>query len=270
MIDVEDLEEGEEGECKMGNLKVIRESEDFGIYLLEIPYYLANSLRRIIIEEIPTLRIEDVYIKRNFSHLYDEMLAHRLGLLVLRVNKEGIKEAKLALKERGKKMVYAKDIKVLTEGVEVLYPETPIVYLDNDFQEVDLEMVAKWGIGKEHIKFKPAHVWFKYYPKIIYKKEKLSEEEIKIIEKKLPKEIYEIKDGKILIKEDKLIDYDIGSLLDDEILEKYLEYRGDENRIVFYIESFGDYKPRELLRKAKEIFLKKIEEFEKKVEELIK
>ncbi|WP_231434400.1 hypothetical protein [Candidatus Nanopusillus massiliensis] len=48
----------------------------------ETPNFL-NVLRRAILEEVKTLAIEDVYIIENSSAIWDEMLAHRLGLNVI-------------------------------------------------------------------------------------------------------------------------------------------------------------------------------------------
>jgi DNA-directed RNA polymerase I and III subunit RPAC1 len=47
---------------------------------------IANALRRIIIAEVPTMAIETVYIQDNTSIMQDEVLAHRLGLLPLKVD----------------------------------------------------------------------------------------------------------------------------------------------------------------------------------------
>lgn len=37
----------------------------------------ANAVRRILIAEVPTMAIEDVYIAKNTSIIQDEVLAHR-------------------------------------------------------------------------------------------------------------------------------------------------------------------------------------------------
>ena len=42
---------------------------------------LVNTLRRIMIAEVPTMAIETVIINQNTSIIPDEVLAHRLGLI---------------------------------------------------------------------------------------------------------------------------------------------------------------------------------------------
>ena len=45
----------------------------------------ANTLRRLMMGEVPTMAIEEVTFEKNDSVLYDEIVAHRLGLVVLRL-----------------------------------------------------------------------------------------------------------------------------------------------------------------------------------------
>jgi DNA-directed RNA polymerase I and III subunit RPAC1 len=54
--------------------------------LIGIDVSIANALRRIMIAEIPTMAIENVYILNNTSIVQDEVLAHRLGLVPIKVD----------------------------------------------------------------------------------------------------------------------------------------------------------------------------------------
>ena len=57
---------------------------EFDLIGVDTPF--ANAFRRIMIAEIPTMAIEEVFIYNNTSIMQDEVLAHRLGLLPIKVD----------------------------------------------------------------------------------------------------------------------------------------------------------------------------------------
>src|SRR5206468_2820397 len=58
-----------------------KEQETLRFVLSDVSPAFANALRRIMISEIPVMAIDDVMILENNSVMYDEILAHRLGLV---------------------------------------------------------------------------------------------------------------------------------------------------------------------------------------------
>lgn len=52
---------------------------------------IANAFRRILLAEVPTLAIETVYVSNNTSIVQDEVLSHRLGLVPLKGDKNGLR-----------------------------------------------------------------------------------------------------------------------------------------------------------------------------------
>lgn len=63
-----------------------REGDDIEFDMIGVDAAIANAFRRILIAEIPTMAIENVYIMNNTSVIQDEVLAHRLGLVPIKAN----------------------------------------------------------------------------------------------------------------------------------------------------------------------------------------
>lgn len=59
--------------------------------LIGVDASIANAFRRILLAEVPTLAIEKVYVQNNTSVIADEVLAHRLGLIPLKGNLDGLR-----------------------------------------------------------------------------------------------------------------------------------------------------------------------------------
>ena len=64
---------------------------DAAFSLIGVDASIANAFRRILLAEIPTLAIEDVYVYNNTSVIQDEVLCHRLGLIPLTGGLEGLR-----------------------------------------------------------------------------------------------------------------------------------------------------------------------------------
>src|SRR2546430_1488140 len=58
-----------------------KEQDTIRFVLSDVSPAFANAVRRIILAEVPVMAIEDVMILENSSVMYDEILAHRLGLI---------------------------------------------------------------------------------------------------------------------------------------------------------------------------------------------
>ena len=120
-----------------------------------MPISLANALRRSSLE-IPVMTIDEVEIIKNDSALYDEMIAHRIGLVPIKTLKS-VKETKFKLKAIGPKIVYSTD---MHPDVGTDY-KLPIVILDEE-QELELVADAKLGKGIEHIKYSPGLMFYRH------------------------------------------------------------------------------------------------------------
>lgn len=58
--------------------------------LIHIDASIANTFRRILLAEVPSLAIETVYVQTNTSIIQDEVLSHRLGLIPLVGDKKAL------------------------------------------------------------------------------------------------------------------------------------------------------------------------------------
>lgn len=62
------------------------DAEEIVFDLVGVDVSIANALRRIMLAEVPTIAIEKVYISNNTSIIHDEVLAHRMGLIPIKVD----------------------------------------------------------------------------------------------------------------------------------------------------------------------------------------
>lgn len=227
--------------------------------LKKTDYVFANTLRRAIVDFVPTMAIEDVEFSKNSGILYDEIVAHRLGLLPLTTDLKSYAltdeckcegkgcarcQLKLTLSAKGPGMVKAKDIKSQDPKVKPVYPEMPITKLLKG-QEIELIATATLGVGKQHAKWAPALAWYNYTPTIKINQSSKKLEEFK---DQYPPQIFD-KSGKI-----KLDMKSKPSLIDacDGVCKDIIDIKYDNTSFVFYIESWGQLSCKEILQEALE------------------
>ncbi len=233
----------------MMDIKLISKSKDKMSFLIKgINHAYANALRRLMTSEVPVLAIEDVTFAKNNSILYDEMIAHRLGLIPLKTDKGADEKTqiKFTLKAKGSGYIYASDLKTTDKKCKPIYPKMPIVKLI-DKQELQLEATAILGVGTAHMKWSPGTA---FYVEESTLKINNKHKDFEKFKDKYPSKAFDAKgqlDEKNILKHG-LIDACAG--VNDGILS--VEY-SDEN-FIFNVESWGQISCDSMVEQAVEIF----------------
>lgn len=155
---------------------------------------IVNSLRRIIIAEVPTIALAfdplsdknpDITIHKNLSALHNEFLAHRLSLIPIHLNPDEVESFRpneyvfrLKVKNNSSEIVSVttRDIKIYNDEGK-LYDEAfhhrvfpadsitknhilitklrPNIYNPENGEEIDIEFKANKNIAKNHSRWSP-------------------------------------------------------------------------------------------------------------------
>jgi DNA-directed RNA polymerase subunit D len=156
------------------DIKVLsREQDTLRFVLSDVSPAFANAIRRIILAEVPVMAIDDVMILENSSVMYDEILAHRLGLIPVTTDQTynlpeectckselGCEKcrASLSLEVEASdpvEVVYTSHLKPDNPEVKPVSDKIPIIKLAQG-QKVKLEAYARLGRGRDHAKWQPA------------------------------------------------------------------------------------------------------------------
>jgi len=230
-------------------MQIIQNTKDLLVLRIDANLPLANALRRSI-SEIPTLAIDEVEIFKNGSALYDEMLAHRLGLVALKTEKSMSSKTEINLKlmQKGPCTVYAEDLK---GPATVVYEKTPITILGEN-HKLELIATARLGFGKDHAKHIPGLCFYRY-----------------LLEVKSTPQIDKIIQGsKGLIKPEKKGAKWLCDLTDAKVNEVENQDKNaieDSKEILFVIESYGNMPAKDILIGAIKSLESNLSDFEKKV-----
>jgi len=224
------------------------------------------------------MAIEDVIIIENTSVLYDEVIAHRLGLIPLKTDLDtfvlpeecdckselGCSKCRASFTLEAESvdepvMVYSSDLKGESE-VTPVSGNIPIVKLGPS-QRLKLELYAKLGRGLEHAKWQPVSACaYKYLPKVTLNAGNLANpaEVIRIC----PTDAYvNDPENKIAVRDE------LACTLCMDCVEKAtpidakkafpVKVEEDDTAFIFYVESTGALPPQRIVSEASKILDKK-------------
>ncbi len=263
-------------------LEILEQHENFAKFVLSgITPTFANTLRRLIMSEVPTMAIDEVIIIENTTPLYDEIVAHRLGLLPLKTDLSNYVlpsececggqgctscEVSLTLEVSGEKdieIVYSNSLLSQDPKITPVFPNIPILKMAKN-QKIFLEAIARLGRGIDHAKWQPiSTVSYKYYPVVQFNEKNCTYCEDCV--NACPRDIIKIENGKISAQN--VINCSLCNQCVDvcETNAVFITTTGTD--FIFTIESTGALSTKEILLKSLKILNGKADEFKVYVEE---
>ncbi|XP_010248372.1 PREDICTED: DNA-directed RNA polymerases I and III subunit RPAC1 isoform X2 [Nelumbo nucifera] len=277
--------------CRDFRVEVIRLTEDdMEFDMVGIDPSLANAFRRILIAEVPTMAIEKVLIANNTSVVQDEVLAHRLGLIPIKVDPrlfEYMSENDTPNEKNT--IVFKLHVKCKIKGPRLTVKSDELKWLSNGSelplemeshtsdpaskqktytaftcsQEIELEAHAVKGMGKTHAKWSPVSTaWYRMLPEVVLLQE-VEDEMAEELVKKCPVNVFDIEDvGKG--KKRATVARSRACTLCRECIrgedwEKRVALRRVKDHFIFTIESTGALPPEVLFTEAVKILEDKCE-----------
>ena len=254
---------------------------------------MANALRRTMLQDIPKMAIDKVEFHlgpimqddkeyESVTSLFDEIIAHRLGLIPVPTNDQFTFQKDCScggvgcpgctimysLNKVGPGTVLSGDLMPLGDSTLKVKDEAiPIVEL-TDTQAVLIYATAVMGTAKQHVKWQAAFgVGYSYMPKVSIKADRAGVAEVQEAAASYPG-LFKVEGGKLVV-DDIYRACTYGKAVEqDPVLQDAVTVEWDDTAFVFKYETDGSLTARQVLDKAVEILEQKAEEFAAVVDEL--
>lgn len=215
-------------------MTIVSKSPDKVVIRMPANETLANALRRSV-AEVPTLAIDEVEMYKNDSALYDEMVAHRLGLVPLKTEPKMNEKTKVELKlsKAGPCTVYSGD---LEGNAEVVHDNIPLTIL-KEGHKLELVATAILGKGIDHAKYTPGLAYYRHILKV------KSNPQIDTLIQKSSGLIKAEKSGSSWLCDLNEATQHAITVLDDKAMS-------DSDEMLFIVESYGNMPASDILKKA--------------------
>jgi len=234
-------------------MKVIKKTDKEILFSANIDESLANAIRRYIYH-VPVLAIDEVEISKNDSALYDETIAHRVGLIPLIMDKGTKGEIKIKLEISDEGRTYSKSLK---GPVKPVYENIPITTLGKD-QELSFVATARMGVGLEHAKFSPGFMSYRNVVEV-----KIGRECPKQFLEGIPQEI--IDKGKGIVEDSRDLDAVEVALEECKRQGKSGIEVIPTEELIINLESFGQMSTEDIFKKAIETLGKDLDSVSKQI-----
>lgn len=224
------------------------------------------------------MAIDEVEFIRNDSAMYDEVLVHRLGLIPLRTPPRGYSlpedcscregrcpkcSASLTLKREGPALVISGDLESSDERVVPVSDSIPLVKLAEG-QRLELVAWARLGFGKQHAKWQPGVVSYKYMP--VIKVSPQACDGCGACVEACPRKVLKLEDDRVKIMA--LEQCTLCKACVEACPRDAIKVEGNPTRFLFKVESTGALPPERILVKAIEALERKCKEFARLVKKL--
>ena len=126
-------------------------------------YSVANTIRRAASGSVSSFAVDSVTFYENTTSMFDEYIAHRIGLVPLTTPAKGYDEKDeilFTLGAEGPATVYSKDLKSDDKSVKVANERIPLMKLAAG-QSLRLDGKAVMGSGARSSKFQPGLITYK-------------------------------------------------------------------------------------------------------------
>jgi DNA-directed RNA polymerase subunit D len=261
------------------DINILNKNEDSMRFVVEgIDTSMANTLRRIVLAEVPVMAIDDVVMYENSSVLHDEILTLRLGLVPLKTDLDAynLPEKCSCKSELGchlcrtvltldveakneQRTIYSGDMVPEDPHIAPVSDKIPLVKLATG-QKVRLEAYAKLGKGMVHAKWQPVSSCIYRYVPIVKIDQTKCDGCSKCVDI-CPKKVFEKNGDKVKVANE------IECILCEDCVEacdknpSAIKVDKKKNAFVFYIESTGALPVERIFSEALKIYDEKCSDF---------
>ncbi|MFB6469900.1 MAG: DNA-directed RNA polymerase subunit D [Vulcanisaeta sp. AZ3] len=239
---------------------------------------LVNSLRRVLISDVPVLAIDEVIILDNTSVLYDEVIAHRLAMIPVKTDLSKLPkieeceqelvdpslcQVRFELNVEAKELtvVYSRDLKSDDPEVKPVYEDIPIVKLIPG-QKVVLEAYAKLGRARDHAKWQAGLASYYYYPRVTVVGK--ANEGCRVCTEICNGALEIGDDGSVIVNDAMKCTFNKWKTCEQVCPAIRVDW--DENKYVFWVESFGNMPVEDMIKEGFRILKGEFQEFVNELE----